>query len=277
MVFSGPATSVRFLTRFKDPLPLISLFLNLLSTVLVPLSSEIIRMEFSAMNCPGMAGICAFSMRKSTGPMRAAEGILVGMGVLVVGMGVLLGRWRTGVATEPWSIAAVCGLVGDGERKRNGYGIGEVLRGVPVFVNGRFMRDGEMERALEGWRFKLGYCGEGGSCGLGHGIVVVREVVEDDTTVPRLRVRDPPKRKAVSILPRGMWGGLDRERRELSVRVLALVLTAGLLILILYYEATVLDTPLERFMDSQSFGVRVLFTAFGTAVSTYWDYYFARE
>lgn len=50
----------------------------------------------------------------------------------------------------------------------------------------------------------------------------------------------------------------------------------GLLILILYYENTILDTPFEHFMDSQSYGVRILFTAFGTSVGGFWDYCFSR-
>ncbi|KAK3360431.1 hypothetical protein B0T25DRAFT_130022 [Lasiosphaeria hispida] len=37
-----------------------------------------------------------------------------------------------------------------------------------------------------------------------------------------------------------------------------------------------LDTPFE-FMDSQSFGVRALFTAFGIAIDGFWDFYFFRE
>ncbi|KAM7222663.1 hypothetical protein V8F06_001850 [Rhypophila decipiens] len=35
-----------------------------------------------------------------------------------------------------------------------------------------------------------------------------------------------------------------------------------------------MDTTFEAFMDSESFGVRLLFTTFGTAVSGFWDYYF---
>ena len=65
---------------------------------------------------------------------------------------------------------------------------------------------------------------------------------------------------------------------EHTMQVLALVLTTGLLILILYYENTVnLNTTFEVFMDSQAFGVRILFTAFGTAVSGFWGYYYCRK
>ena len=63
---------------------------------------------------------------------------------------------------------------------------------------------------------------------------------------------------------------------ELYVLLLALLFTFGLLILILYYENTVApDTFFEEFMYSQSFGVRILFTAFGTIITAFWSYYFS--
>ncbi|KAK4206423.1 hypothetical protein QBC37DRAFT_459240, partial [Rhypophila decipiens] len=57
-------------------------------------------------------------------------------------------------------------------------------------------------------------------------------------------------------------------------RVLALKLITGLLVVILYYENTILDTPFERFMDSQTFGVRFLFAGLGTGISLFWAWYF---
>ncbi|KAM7195076.1 hypothetical protein V8F33_006945 [Rhypophila sp. PSN 637] len=62
---------------------------------------------------------------------------------------------------------------------------------------------------------------------------------------------------------------------QLIIRILALFFHLGLLILILYYETTILDTPFERFIDSQSFGVRILFSSFGTFISLFWDYFFS--
>ena len=69
----------------------------------------------------------------------------------------------------------------------------------------------------------------------------------------------------------------DNKQEERIQPLVALVLTTSLLILILYYETTTLDTPSERFMDSQSLGVRILLTAFGTAVGTFWDNSFPRR
>ncbi|KAM7207747.1 hypothetical protein V8F06_014965, partial [Rhypophila decipiens] len=56
-------------------------------------------------------------------------------------------------------------------------------------------------------------------------------------------------------------------------RILALTLITGILIVILYYENTILDIC-ERFMDSQTFGVRFLFAGLGTGISLFWDWYF---
>ncbi|KAM7198952.1 hypothetical protein V8F33_004689 [Rhypophila sp. PSN 637] len=65
-------------------------------------------------------------------------------------------------------------------------------------------------------------------------------------------------------------------RKPIVMRVITLIFVVGLPVLILYYENTILDTLFERFMDSQSFGVRLLFTSFGTALSGLWSYHFSQ-
>ena len=55
-----------------------------------------------------------------------------------------------------------------------------------------------------------------------------------------------------------------------------LLILCSSFILIVYYESTQLDTPFERFMDSQNFGVRTLFAGVGVVVSLFWDYHLSR-
>lgn len=43
---------------------------------------------------------------------------------------------------------------------------------------------------------------------------------------------------------------------------------------VLYYKLKDEDTALERFMDSQSFGVRFLFTAVDVIIKYYWESFF---
>ncbi|KAI4217327.1 MAG: hypothetical protein LQ351_000636 [Letrouitia transgressa] len=48
-------------------------------------------------------------------------------------------------------------------------------------------------------------------------------------------------------------------------------LVVGLLVLVIYYNRTGGNTPFERFMDSQSFGVTSLFTGMGVLLKMYWS------
>lgn len=57
-------------------------------------------------------------------------------------------------------------------------------------------------------------------------------------------------------------------------RIAFLIFLTGLLALILYYNKTGGDTPFERFMSTQSFGVRFLFTLTGVAITFFWSSFF---
>jgi len=233
--------------------------LGFFSAVLIPLSSEVIRLEFttSCRRDKGGAydggsgkgdtgdewvsgggggrfqgGVCAFGLRKAGALMRVAEGMLVAMAVLVVGIGIVMFRWRTGVAAEPWSIASMAGLLSRG-------GSGGRLDGLLTEL---LVRDDYGRRLLlEGKRFRLGFYGEERAC---YGIIV-EDVAEAETGRGRRPLsagtaaeRTPP------------WHVGSQAKQQSIVELLALTLTAGLLALILYYENTILDTPFEAFMDS---------------------------
>ena len=60
-------------------------------------------------------------------------------------------------------------------------------------------------------------------------------------------------------------------------RLLYILLTCGLLAVILYYNNTGGDTPFERFMDNQGFGVRFLFTTVGIGITFFWGSFFTSE
>lgn len=115
--------------------------------------------------------------------------------------------------------------------------------------------------------------------GTGSCLEVITPPMRDDKPI-RPTTRDPPTRKAAP--PHKTWSKVKSilspslRNMELYIRVLALLFILGLLILILYYENTILpDTSFEAFMDGQSFGVRILFTTFGTITTTFWSYYFS--
>lgn len=123
LVWAAPIVAVRFARRYGDPLPLLGVLLGVLSTLLVPLASEVVRLEFSTFcSSHGSAQVgttrpCAFGVRAAGAPMRVVEGVLVAMALLVVVMGVLMRRWRTGVAADPWSMASMAGLLTRGQMR----------------------------------------------------------------------------------------------------------------------------------------------------------------
>ncbi|KAM7215145.1 hypothetical protein V8F06_009463 [Rhypophila decipiens] len=122
-IFSTSGINIRFLTHYRDPLPLLNTLLSTLSTILVPISSEAIRLEIST-TCSSKSKSpplteweklptvhCAFGLRRSIITVRVTEATLVIMTLLIVVLCYMLLRWKTGVEAEPWSIASMAGLL----------------------------------------------------------------------------------------------------------------------------------------------------------------------
>ncbi|KAM7188066.1 hypothetical protein V8F20_010721 [Naviculisporaceae sp. PSN 640] len=285
----GPNISSRFL-RQKDPLPILNFMLSVLSAILVPLSSEVIRLEQTTV-CEGIRDyypglerpvpfqrVCAYGLRKQETAMRIAEALLVAMALLVMAIGYLLRRWRSGVPTAPWSMAAMARLYsGSGEEFR------ELIRSIyTACVTGDRRTDskpGFKKSLLEksrGSRFRLQ------SNSSDYGIEMLRPSIKPDETPIKLTTRDPVERTPVrSRSRRFKWfrWKVDPDRVRMAINTTAFVVIGGLLILILYYENTIVlpdgGNGFEGFMNGQSFSVRILFTALGTVITLFWEDYFS--
>jgi len=301
----APFIAARQLRQFRDALPLLSALLSGLATILVTLSSEVIRLEVTSdcsnrfndgdMPPPTHVGfsperVCAYGLRQSGPMMRVTEALLVVLGVLVICITYQLTRWRSGVAADPWSIASMTGFLRlDGELHRL---LLQATSGDRQNAQSGDMHDvgRQAKKALQGRRFRLGFASSshqasgpphGGDAtatttsNSHYGIEVVPTATEDNTPT-RVTVRDPPTRKAVK--KKSAWWHISSATGiwELTIRITALLFTVGLLILILHYETVVgVDTGFERFMNSQTIGVRILFAAFGTTINAFWGYYFS--
>ncbi|KAK4217302.1 hypothetical protein QBC37DRAFT_308124 [Rhypophila decipiens] len=269
-IFSSPFIAARFWGRFQDPLPLIGGLLSLLATVLVTLSSEVVRLVLTT-DCGGdhhhSVRVCAFGLRKSN-LLRAAEGLLGCLAVLAIVVAVVMWRCKaTGLADDPWSIEGMAGLVRNGDG-----GLVGLLRSVSAEKGKSAVREG-IERSLQGRRFRLGITE--GTCR--YGIEVVPTSTQNKVPIKQ-RAQNPPTRKGIDVGKRkkGLIRRLGAVDWGLVLRVSALLFTLGLLILILYYETTVgVDTGFERFMNSQTVGVRILFAVFGILINGFWNWYFA--
>ncbi|KAM7185064.1 hypothetical protein V8F33_012626 [Rhypophila sp. PSN 637] len=314
-LFHGPGVGWRFARQFRDMLPAMNFLLSTTSTILVPLSNEVIRLELTAdcgykdrssghMPSEGAASgvpfrrICALGLRKQDTTMRVAESLLVIMAPLVMFMGYMLLRWRSVVAADPWSISAVATLYsGSSPEFRKMVGLASAqsstaLSGCRTNGGGSTHRplDGELKKGFlaksEGLKFRLGPF-DGNSA---HGIEILHPTIKDDkipiratTKAPRERtpVKDKMKKtrhyfqRLSSLNPGRMSPGTTRA----VMNTTAFILITALLVVILYYENTEVlpseSTGLEGFMSGQSFAVRILFAALGTAITLFWDDYFS--
>jgi len=237
---------------------------------------------------------CGITQAVNMGAIIAAEVILGIMGVVVVAMGVMLWKWRSGVAASPWSIAGMAAML-----PREGE-VRALLREaeVPAPKRGRLLSSQKQNmkslvKGLEGKRFGLRYYLEkdtGGSVREAYGLVVVNDVGASSSNSDRggfgTRSGVLPRRATTALgAIRGEAKGLARcvaqmlqlLPRNLLERAGPLVFApslSALFIILVYYETTTHDTPFERFMDGQKFGVRFLFTAIGVIIGLCWKHAF---
>ncbi|KAM7209947.1 hypothetical protein V8F06_014670, partial [Rhypophila decipiens] len=309
-IFSTSGINIRFLTHYRDPLPLLNTLLSTLSTILVPISSEAIRLEIST-TCSSKSKSpplteweklptvhCAFGLRRSIITVRVTEATLVIMTLLIVVLCYMLLRWKTGVEAEPWSIASMAGLLSSSAPK-----LQAAIQSTSSCLDKRRHSMGMEIRDVtsEDTKWRIGYYHSpdppgqhqvkpaSGANNRHYGIHAM-SAGEDDSPI-RLTVRNPLDRTAITTPPSSSnrhrflrnrrfpnsIPSLTSHARDVLTRVLAFVLTTGLLVLIIYYENTISPgTAFEAFMNSQGFGVRILFTSFGTVVSWFWDDYFSQ-
>ncbi|KAM7190486.1 hypothetical protein V8F33_009469 [Rhypophila sp. PSN 637] len=332
---SQPKVAYRFLVRFGDPLPFLNTLLASFALLMVPLSSEVIRLEFTKKcgdpdwhpeyvdkddhdypaNWVFFSRVCAFGLRKSVTMIRVAEGVLVAMAAIVLFMGWLLTRWRSGMVSEPWSIASMASLLagscrsspptagrpGEGtelQPRRQQPDLAALLHRVPT--TGPDIET-ELKSTLQDRSFRLGFLSAAttGKNSYGIEVTALPHCLEDDKNpTPRTTTRSPPgppgdqpfsrvlrrSTTLLSLAPTQSNNGLAKKRIPIPL-ITTLLFTTGLLILVLYYETSVIELKdargqtapkykFEAFMNSQSFGVRILFTAFGVIMSTFWDSYF---
>jgi hypothetical protein len=259
--FIGLLRSFRFIFVGGDSLPFLNSMLLVFSAILVPLSSETIKLEVQYNICPQL--VCPSGLRNSIAPSRTAETVLVIMAGLLVG--ITLFRWRSGVASDPWSTAAMASILPMRSDIRDS------LVALPAHIDGSHIPTSQISQAIKGKRFRLAY--GVGDKGTEYGLSSM--AIPEDIGAVRHTSRKPRKKSSTNktrSIP-----DMSPQRQELILRGFFLVLLCGLLALILYYENTILDSAFEAFMDSQKFGVRFLFAAIGVIITDFWDYLFSRE
>ena len=260
-LFHGIYSSFHSL-RHSSAVPFLSMLLALCATTLTPLASEAVGLKLRGTCSKGNATGCIMQLAVAEVPVRLTMGILSFMLVVLAAIVGILYRWRSGVASSPWSLAAISAMSRDPRLRR--------ALAVTPDAKGQITRQ-QLTRGFDGLTFRMGFGPEAGG-GIGYGIAVedTRPGDDGDDARPRLRGRSG----TVMTLGATMVHVDSDKRRRIVSSALFLLLDIGLLIIIFYYNNTFGDTDFERFMDHQTFGVRFLFAALGVIVTLFWSSFF---
>ncbi|KAI1327624.1 hypothetical protein F5Y16DRAFT_371250 [Xylariaceae sp. FL0255] len=250
---------------------LTSLLLSL-AAVLVSLSSETISIGTRGEGCSSggqTAANCLYVLSTSKTASRAGLALLGVMTVVAIVLFGLLSRWRLGVFSNPWSTCTLASLSLDQKVRRlvargGKMGEGQQMGGIPS----RVAFDDSLIRER---RFRMGFFYNSTGV-MEYGIMTADhdnqwEIIANTTP----KVRDPYEKREKRRRPGPIRSYGPFFVLSVVGRLVHLIPICGVLILVLYYGNTGGDTAFEHFIDSDSFGLRFLFTSFGVIISYFWS------
>jgi hypothetical protein len=262
------ATSITALSAFKSASKghftvLWSSLIAMSVLLLAPLSSEAIYIGFIG-KCTATSGRQACIPRVSVYPLaaRLMQGILSFIAVLTFLLAISIARRKSGVYASPLCIAGTASLMQNPQLLK-------ILRSLdPDTPDSK-----TLTRQLIGCRFRVThYADHSGQRGYGivpstshyeppngHGTFRGSKHKYTSVHVTNEEIHSKPRRPS--------WTSYFS---ALPLTLLAL-LVAATLALIIIYNLTSGNNPLEHFMDSQSFGPRFLFTSIGVAIKLYFS------
>jgi len=277
--------------------------LTLLSALLIPLSTEAIRIDLQGPNCkPGTMTNkgCYFVTTAFMQGTIACVIVLALMAFILLGLAVMLGpKWRTGVAANPSSICGIASLCLHDDVRRlftnlpTGSGT-TATTGVPT--------ESVIKAIFADRRFRLGYFYGKKSGVIEYGVVLVdrddsgearttsekigggmRETIDELWEAENM-LKHPQdqqqQEQQMFMTPNGT--GRDSENRHhlpflmlgYAGRLVLLAILLGLLAMVGYYQSSSAKTGFEKFMSGEGFGVRFLFAGAGVAITLSWGSFF---
>ncbi|KAI8634512.1 hypothetical protein F5Y19DRAFT_213645 [Xylariaceae sp. FL1651] len=246
--------------------------LSLSSALLVPLSAEAIALDLRGEGCKKGANTaknCAYVLSASAQASKATIALLAIMSVATLFLVPLLARWRLGVYTNPWSICTLASLSLNQE-------VRQLITATAANAGMRKPVKEQISRLIKDRNFKLEHF-QHTNGSMEYGVVAL----DDLNGAAGFRYQHEDDTESIPLHSRLGRDEVSKGKRRapffmLSIlgRVFLLFMLCGVLVLILYYSQTGGDTGFENFIDSDSFGVRFLFTSFGVIISIFWSSFF---
>ena len=235
------------------------------SILITPLSPQAIGIHLNG-DCDATTGGCTGRLGIYIPVARAIQGLLILVAVLTLVLIAILWLKRAKLSSDPRSIAGLAIYLGD-----------RTMRGDLASVQAA-SNDEELKSALRTYWYKLDTMVSPD----GAPSTVLMRVGE--TSPPRLSTSRDKKGYSVCVSrsddlssPEPADGGtiylpgnLDFVATHRWWTLAFFVFLAALTTLIVVYRFTGGDNGFERFMDSQSFGVKFLFTSIGVLISFFW-------
>lgn len=236
--------------------------LVLLSASLVPVSAETIRVILQGKECqPGQGNPenCAITVGAFPVPARIAMGLLGLLAIFTIMAAAVLWRYRTGVATKPWSLSAIAGLSSNPKMQL-------LLSQIPRRYDGQVGKE-EALWVLSTQVYTLDFWQDDQE--RRYGVIPVDPM--DGSNSFR-------SHEGASVHPGAHWSG--RKSTPFYVltfwgRALVLFILIGMLAVIITFNAMSRDTLLGQFLSSESVALRVFITSIGMIITLFWSSYFS--
>ncbi|KAF4454698.1 hypothetical protein F53441_2776 [Fusarium austroafricanum] len=233
------------------PVPFITMLIVLFSALLTPLAVEAVGFKMHGQCKINAYEGCAPALGVSPLSSRILLAVLGLMILLLCALLFFLRKFHTGVYANPWSVAGIASLASN--------------RDIRPQQDSERRIEKEMAEKRYGFGFFENRAGE-----TEYGIVLYDDAGENLQHDRALSESSSMDTQVASTGRRNPFIVLG-----LAWRLVFLLFLLGLMVFLLYYHLT-LDkaSAFKNFMNSQTFGVRFLFAAFGVIISFSWTAFF---
>jgi hypothetical protein len=233
------------------PVPFITMLIVWFSALLAPIASEAIGFKMHGQCKINAYEGCAPALGVSPLSSRILLAILGLTIILLCALLFFLRKFNTGLYANPWSVAGIASLASNRD------------------VRPQKHSEHKIEKEMAEKRYGFGFF-ENRAGKTEYGIVLYDDAGENLQHENFLSDPNSVDTEAVVTGRRNPFAVLG-----LAWRLVFLLFLLGLMVFLLYYHLTIdKSSSFKNFMNSQTFGVRFLFAAFGVIISFCWTAFF---